>query len=119
MHESGIAARIVDVAVARASVAGSERITDVHLEIGAESGVAAESLELYWPQVSRATSAEGARLHIRLAEDPWACRIVAIDVADGADPAGRDAARRPPERVGVPGPTAPGHESGPPSTSGS
>ncbi len=87
MHESGIAARIVDVAVARASVAGSERITDVHLEIGADSGVAAESLELYWPQVSRATSAEGARLHIRPADDPSACRLVAIDVVDAADAA--------------------------------
>jgi Zn finger protein HypA/HybF involved in hydrogenase expression len=90
MHESGIAARIVDVAVARASAAGPERITDVHLEIGAESGVSPESLELYWPQVSRATSAEGARLHIRPADDPWACQIVAIDVAD---PAGSRAGR--------------------------
>jgi len=88
MHESGIASRIVEVAVARASAAGPERITAVHLEIGAESGVAPESLEFYWPQVSRATSAEGARLHIRPADDPRACRIVAIDVADGADRAG-------------------------------
>jgi Zn finger protein HypA/HybF involved in hydrogenase expression len=86
MHESGIAARIVDVAVARASDAGAGRITDVHLEIGERSGVAPESLELYWPQVSRATSAEGAVLHIRTADDPSACRIVAIDVADADQP---------------------------------
>ena len=92
MHELGIAARVVDVAVARAAAAGPERITDVHLEIGAESGVAPESLELYWPQVSRATSAEGARLHIRPADDPWACRIVAVDVAD---PVARDGGSRP------------------------
>jgi Zn finger protein HypA/HybF involved in hydrogenase expression len=88
MHESGIAARIVDVAVARAAAAGPERITDVYLEIGAGSGVAPESLELYWPHVSQATPAEGARLHIRPADDPLACRIVAIDVTDRVDPAG-------------------------------
>jgi Zn finger protein HypA/HybF involved in hydrogenase expression len=88
MHELGIAARIVEVAVARAAAAGPERITDVHVEIGAESSVAPGSLELYWPQVSRATSAEGARLHVSPADDPWACRVVAIDVADRAEPAG-------------------------------
>jgi Zn finger protein HypA/HybF involved in hydrogenase expression len=82
MHELGIAARIVEVAVARAAEAGPERITDVHLEIGAESGVAPASLELYWPEVSRNTTAAGARLHFGAAADPFACRIVAIDVAD-------------------------------------
>jgi Zn finger protein HypA/HybF involved in hydrogenase expression len=82
MHEFGIAQRIVDVAVRRAEAAGAIRITDVLVELGGESGVAAESLELYWPQASRSTPAEGARLSVRSAEDPWACRVVAIDVAD-------------------------------------
>lgn len=84
MHELGIAARIVEAAVARASAAGAIRITDVHLEIGAESDVAPESIELYWPQVTRATPAEGSRLDIQAADDPWACRLVAIDVTDDA-----------------------------------
>lgn len=95
MHELGIAARIVDVAVERAAAAGRTRITDVHLEIGTESGIAPGSIELYWPQVTRATIAEGAHLHVCAAEDPRSFRLVAIDVADGPDPApGRDRRRR-------------------------
>ena len=70
MHELGIAARILDVALARAAGAGTAPITDLHLEIGPESGVAPGSIELYWPQVSRATRAEGARLHIRPGDGP-------------------------------------------------
>ena len=82
MHEMGITRRILEVALERAADAGATRITDVHLEIGEESEVAPESLAFYWPEVSRATPAEGARLVIDVARDPWACRIVAIDVAD-------------------------------------
>ena len=85
MHEFGIAQQIVDVAVRRAEAAGATRITDVLVELGDESGVAAESLELYWPQASRSTLGRGgAAVGSQVAEDPWACRVVAIDVADGA-----------------------------------
>ncbi len=82
MHELGIAQRLLEVALERAAAAGATRITDVHLEIGEESDVAAESLEHYWPGVSRATPAEGARLVFSVATDPFACRVVAIDVPD-------------------------------------
>jgi Zn finger protein HypA/HybF involved in hydrogenase expression len=93
MHEFGIAQQIVDVAVQRATGAGANRITEVLVELGEESGVAQASLELYWPQVTRSTCADGARLAIQVAEDPLSCRVVAIDVVDAGvgsiDPAAR------------------------------
>jgi Zn finger protein HypA/HybF involved in hydrogenase expression len=80
MHEIGITRRILEVALARASAGGAEHITAVHLEIGEESSVAPASVEFYWPQVSRSTPAEGARLVLTVADDPLACRMLAIDV---------------------------------------
>lgn len=82
MHELGITGRLLEVVLERAAAAGAARVTDVHLEIGEESDVAPQALEHYWPQVSRGTSAEGARLVFTVAGDPWACRVVAIDVPD-------------------------------------
>ena len=82
MHELGITQRILEVALERAAEAGATRISDVHLEIGEESDVAPQALELYWPQVSQDTPAEGARLVFSVASEPFACRVVAIDVPD-------------------------------------
>lgn len=86
MHELGIASRLLEVVLERAAAAGATRVSDVHLEIGEESDVAPEALEQYWPQVSRATPAEGARLVFGVAApaDPFACRVVAIDVPDAS-----------------------------------
>ena len=80
MHELGIAERLLEVVLERATEAGASRITDVHLEIGEGSDVAPEALALYWPEVSRATPAEGARLDFADSTDPLAFRVVAIDV---------------------------------------
>lgn len=82
MHELGITQRLLEVVLDRAVTAGAGRITDVHVEIGEYSDVAPASLEHYWPQVSRATQAEGARLHIAGGGESFDCRVVAIDVAD-------------------------------------
>lgn len=85
MHELGITERLLGVVLERAAAAGATRVTDVHLEIGEESDVAPEALEHYWPLVSHATPAEGAQLVFGVAPagDPFACRVVAIDVPDG------------------------------------
>ena len=97
MHEFGIAQQIVDIAVQRATGAGANQITEVLVELGEDSGVAQESLELYWPQVTQSTCAEGARLAIRVAEDPLSCRVVAIDVVDaGVGPIDPPASSREP-----------------------
>jgi hydrogenase nickel incorporation protein HypA/HybF len=82
MHELGITQRLLEVVLERAAAAGASRVTDVHIEIGEQSDVAPESLEHYWPEVSRATPAEGARLRIASGGDAFDCRVVAIDVPD-------------------------------------
>ena len=82
MHELGITSRLLEVVLERAAAAGAARVSEVHLEIGEESDIAREALEHYWPQVSGGTPAEGARLAFSVASDPWACRVVAIDVPD-------------------------------------
>ena len=81
MHELGITRRLLDVVLARAAEAGATRVSVVHLEIGEDSDVAPESLDFYWPDVARATAAEGARLMFTppAGDDPLACRVVAID----------------------------------------
>jgi hydrogenase nickel incorporation protein HypA/HybF len=86
MHELGITSRLLDVVVERAAAAGATRVTEVHLEIGEESDVAPEALRHYWPQVSGGTAAEDARLvfSVAPASDPFACRVVAIEVPDTA-----------------------------------
>lgn len=83
MHELGITSRLLDVVLERAAAAGAARVTNVHLEIGDESDVAPAALEHYWPRVSEGTPAAGARLVIGVADDPFACRVIAIDVPDG------------------------------------
>ena len=86
MHELGITGRLLEVVLERAAAAGANRVSRVHLEIGEESDVAPEALEHYWPQVSRTTPAEGAQLvfGVAPASDPFACRVVAIDVPDAS-----------------------------------
>jgi len=82
MHEVGITSRLLEVVLERAAAAGATRVSDVHLEIGTESDVAPAALEQYWPQVSGGTAAEGAQLHFGVAGDPFACRVVGIDVPE-------------------------------------
>ena len=80
MHEAGIARRLAEIVNERAARAGATHVSAVHLEIGEESDVSPESLELYWPDVTRATPAAAARLLVsRSADDPFACRVVAVD----------------------------------------
>ena len=84
MHEAGITSRLLEVVLERAAAAGATRVSEVHLEIGEESDVAQEAVEHYWPGLSRATPAEGARLVFSVAAEPFACRVVDIEVPDAA-----------------------------------
>ncbi|MEP7378352.1 MAG: hydrogenase maturation nickel metallochaperone HypA [Chloroflexota bacterium] len=80
MHEVGVARRLAEVVNQRAAQAGAAHVRAVHMEIGEESDVAPGSLELYWPDVTRDTPAEGARLlFVAPPDEPFACRVVAID----------------------------------------
>jgi len=74
MHEHGVADRILEVVLARAALAGADRVTEVHLEIGEDAGISAESIEMYWEHVREGTPAEGARLRIVASPDPASFR---------------------------------------------
>lgn len=85
MHETGIAERIVEVALERAREVGAARVTDLHLELGPEAGCSAESVAFHLEEASRGTIAAGARLHFVPTSDPRALRLVSIDVEDPPD----------------------------------
>ena len=79
MHELGITRRLLDVVLTRAAEAGTTRVSAVHIEIGEESDVAPESLAFYWADVCRATPAEGAALLFTTSDDPFSCRVTAVN----------------------------------------
>jgi hydrogenase nickel incorporation protein HypA/HybF len=85
MHESGIAERIVAVALERAREAGAARITDLHLEIGEDAGATREAVAFHLEVAAHGTLVEGARLHFVEATDPRALRLAWIDVEDPED----------------------------------
>jgi len=80
MHEAGIADRILEIVIARASEAGAPRITAIHVEAGALAGVSEDSLRFHWEQHAAGTPAEGAVLHFTEIDEPTDLRLVAIDV---------------------------------------
>jgi Zn finger protein HypA/HybF involved in hydrogenase expression len=83
MHEAGIADRILDIVIARATEAGAPRITAIHVEAGVLAAVSEDSLRFHWEQHSVGTPAEGAVLHFTEVDEPTDLRLVAIDVEGG------------------------------------
>lgn len=79
MHELGIVERILEVALERARAGGTARVTAVHVEVGEESGVDPESLELHWPIVSAPTIARGATLDVVVVPQSRTLRMIAVD----------------------------------------
>jgi hydrogenase nickel incorporation protein HypA/HybF len=82
MHELGVTRRILEVALERAAEVHATRITTLHIEVGELSGISPQSIEFYWPEVSRDTPAAEAQLLFTVADDPTAFRMTAIDVAE-------------------------------------
>jgi hydrogenase nickel incorporation protein HypA/HybF len=80
MHEAGVTERILEIVVEHAKEAHAQRVTDVYLEVGEESGIDTESVELHWPLLSRGSLAEGATLHFDLATAPFTFRLTSIEV---------------------------------------
>lgn len=62
MHELSIACSIVEVV---ADAAKGRKVHRVTVEIGELSGVMADSIALWFPEVARGTEVEDARLEIR------------------------------------------------------
>nr|WP_320133913.1 hydrogenase maturation nickel metallochaperone HypA [uncultured Holophaga sp.] len=65
MHEMGLAVRIVEMALERASEAGSGAVTGLELAVGDLSGVSVEALRFALETAVSGTPAEGAELQIR------------------------------------------------------
>lgn len=64
MHEVGITQSIIDIAEQHARAGGAGRINSVTVEIGALSGVIAESVEFCFEACARGTLLQGSRLII-------------------------------------------------------
>jgi len=71
VHEAGIADRILDMVIARAT------------EAGVLAGVSEEELRFHWEQHAAGTPAEGATLHLAQTDEPTDLRLASIDVDDG------------------------------------
>lgn len=74
MHELAITESLVDAVIARLP---DKRITCVRLEIGALSGVVADSVRFCFDIVTEGTSLEGARLEIT--QPPAVCHCPICD----------------------------------------
>jgi hydrogenase nickel incorporation protein HypA/HybF len=82
MHEAGVTERILEIVVEHAREAQAQRVTDVYLQVGDESGIDTDSVELHWPLLSKGSVAEGAALHFDHSEEPFAFRLTSIEVDD-------------------------------------
>jgi hydrogenase nickel incorporation protein HypA/HybF len=64
MHEMALAQSMLEIVESAARTAGATRVTNVRLEIGALSHVAADALRFCFDVVTRGSLAEGATLTI-------------------------------------------------------
>jgi len=80
MHEAGVTERILEIVVEHATEAHAQRVTDVYLEVGEESGIDTDSVELHWPLLAKGSVAEGATLHFDEADAPFTFRLTSIEV---------------------------------------
>jgi hypothetical protein len=85
MHEAGIAERLLEVALARAAAAGSDRVLELELEIGEANDADLDALAVHWPIVSAGTIADGAVLRFTRVATPTPLRLVAIEASKEAE----------------------------------
>jgi hydrogenase nickel insertion protein HypA len=74
MHELSLTQALLDTALRHAQRAGARKINALHVQVGALSGVVADSVHFYFDFVSQGTLAEGALLHIEITPPRARCR---------------------------------------------
>lgn len=83
MHEAGVTERILEIVLQHAKEGRATRVTDVYLDVGEESGIDIESVELHWPLLSEGSVAEDSVLHFQTKEDePFSFRLTSIEVEE-------------------------------------
>ncbi len=88
MHEAGVTERILEIVLEHAKEAHATRVTDVYLDVGEESGIDTESVELHWPLLSEGSVAQGSVLHFEAKQDePFSFRLTSIEVDEVGTPA--------------------------------
>ncbi len=65
MHELSIAQALIEKIIALAREQGAESVSEVHVEVGALSGVNPEALEMAFPVAAEETAAKDAKLVIQ------------------------------------------------------
>jgi hydrogenase nickel incorporation protein HypA/HybF len=80
MHEAGVTERILEVVLEHAKDAHANKVTDVYLDVGDESGIDTDSVELHWPLLSEGSVAQGAALHFKQSDAPFTFRLTSIEV---------------------------------------
>jgi hydrogenase nickel incorporation protein HypA/HybF len=75
MHELAITEDILRIAVEHARRANAQRMTDIHITIGALSSVVDDSVQFYFDFLSPGTLAEGAQLHFHRVHTRLRCRV--------------------------------------------
>jgi hydrogenase nickel incorporation protein HypA/HybF len=76
MHELAVTESLVDAVIARLP---DKRVTCVRLEIGAMSGVVADSVRFCFDIVTEGTNLEGATLEITQPPASCRCRVCHVD----------------------------------------
>jgi len=65
MHELPISQNILKIALRYGDESKAKRITDLYLVIGQLSSIIDDSIQFYWPIISKGTIAEDAILHFK------------------------------------------------------
>lgn len=85
MHETGIAAEILDIAEREAARRGAASIASISVQVGDLSGVVAEALEFAFEALASGTPAAGARLNIQKIPVRARCPHCRSEVLPGRD----------------------------------
>lgn len=84
MHETGIAAEILEIAKAQAAAHGRMRVSEVTVRVGEMSGVVAEALEFAFEALREGPAAR-ARLEIKRIPVLARCEACEVESRPGAD----------------------------------